>query len=238
MTKVEVGMVFSRLTVVSQFKHYKKWNCTCECGAITTVPECHLVSGNTKSCGCLKRDVTINRNTSHGMSHLPEYENWKGMIKRCFNPANKSYVNYAERGISVHEDFVKSFTTWLNEIGPCPKDEQRWSVGRKDNNAWYTYENMRWETDNQQARNHTKQKNNTSGIVGVAIRTTIISGKEYPAWVATWNTLDGKKYTKNFSINKYGDDVAKQMAIDFRNKRIEELNACGAEYAESHGTEK
>lgn len=239
MAEVNVGMKFGRLTVESQVGNYKRWNCVCECGGHNSdVPQSHLLSGNTKSCGCLSRDIVIERNTSHGMSKRPEYSHWKGIMKRCFNPNDKRAASYFDKGITVHEDFIKNFPAWLKEIGEKPTSEGRWSVGRIDNNGDYTYGNMRWELDDQQARNHNKQVNNTSGIVGVAIRTTTIAGVDYPAWVACWNTLEGKKTTKNFSINKYGNEDARELAIRHRNKMIEQLNEQGAEYAESHGSEK
>lgn len=184
-----------------------------------------------------KQQICIDRNTTHGMSKRCEYSNWKDMKKRCFNPNNKRYQDYAERGISVHPDFVDSFPKWLKEIGDKPKDGQRWSVGRINNNGWYTYGNIQWELDGQQARNHSKQKNNTSGIVGVRRNSKTISGTDYHSWIATWS--DGeKKKSKEFSTNKFGEEVAKQMAISHRIKMIEELNAQGFEYAESHGSDK
>lgn len=36
------------------------WHCSCKCGGETDVPQDRLVSGNTKSCGCLKREVAEN----------------------------------------------------------------------------------------------------------------------------------------------------------------------------------
>lgn len=183
-----------------------------------------------------RKQVCIDRNTTHNMSKRSEYSNWKDMLKRCFNPKNKRYADYAERGISVHQDFVESFPKWLEEIGPKPEG-RGWSVGRINNNEWYTYGNIRWETPEQQARNHTKQKNNTSGIVGVRRNTKTVAGKQYSSWIASWS--DGvKKISKEFSTNKFGEDTAKQMAIDYRNKMIEELNLQGFGYANSHGSEK
>lgn len=186
----------------------------------------------------LSRSILVARNTTHGMSHLPEYSNWKDMKKRCFNPNNKRYKDYAKRGISVHNDFVESFPLWLEEIGPKPDTEQRWSVGRIDNNGWYTYGNMRWELDTQQARNHSKQDNNKSGVVGVHIRTTRIAGVEYKAWIAKWNLLDGTTKTKSFSFNKFGEQNAKCLAIECRSAKMKELNEMGADYADSHGSVK
>jgi len=62
------GKVFGRLQVVGKStlvysdKH-TRWVCKCECGNITNVVSSSLYSGNTQSCGCLRKDVTqqINR---------------------------------------------------------------------------------------------------------------------------------------------------------------------------------
>lgn len=177
------------------------------------------------------------RNTTHGLSKRSEYGNWKDMMKRCFNPANKRYADYAERGISVHPDFVTSFPKFLEEIGPKPEGKG-WSIGRIDNNGWYTYGNIRWESSTQQARNHTKQRNNTSGVTGVKIRKRMIAGNYYTSITAAWKDLDGKSRTKDFSADKYGHEVAFEMAVAYRAAKIAELNANGAGYAESHGSDK
>lgn len=175
--------------------------------------------------------------TVYNSSRL-EYSNWKDMIKRCFNKNNKRYENYAKCGVSVHNDFVISFSAWLNEIGEKPTDGQAWSVGRIDNTDWYTYGNIRWELPNQQARNHSKQKNNTSGVTGVKKSTKVIAGVTYTAWVASWQDLNKKRHTKNFSIQKYGEEVSFELAKNFRDCKILELNEMGAGYADSHGAEK
>lgn len=185
-----------------------------------------------------RQQVLIERNTTHGMSKCTEYSNWKDMKKRCFNPANKRYKDYAERGISVHADFVDSFPKFLEEIGDKPQDGGKWSVGRIDNNGWYTYGNLRWETNSQQAQNHTRQRNNTSGHTGVKYRTRMIGKGLYSTWTASWKSPCGRGRSKEFSADKYGYDIAFEMALKYRLERIAELNALGAEYAESHGSNK
>jgi hypothetical protein len=173
---------------------------------------------------------------THGMSKHPAYSNWKGMKKRCFNVNDKRYKNYLEKGITVHPDFVDDFPAWLKEIGEKPDNNKYfWSVGRIDNNLSYTYGNMRWETSTQQARNHSKQKNNTSGIVGVKRRTRQIGKGFYTTVTASWKDLFGKSKSKDFSVDRYGIEAATKMAIDYRNKMIEYLNSQGAGYAASHG---
>lgn len=63
----EHGILDSKLTVLYEDKEYVKnrktlvgpyWLCKCECGNITTVLGQSLRNGNTKSCGCLKKENT------------------------------------------------------------------------------------------------------------------------------------------------------------------------------------
>ena len=51
-----LGQTFGKLTIMKEA--YRKnfqvfWECQCECGNITYIPSGHLLSGHTKSCGCL-----------------------------------------------------------------------------------------------------------------------------------------------------------------------------------------
>lgn len=55
------GNVFCRLTVISLFgvsPGGALWNCVCICGKSRIVKGDSLVSGNTKSCGCLQREAS------------------------------------------------------------------------------------------------------------------------------------------------------------------------------------
>lgn len=227
MTEVNIGDKFGELTVVSHFKG-SQWNCSCSCGGSKVCWASNLVVDHNKSCGCLK--------PAHGMRYHRAYKSWLHMKQRCTNPENQDYENYGGRGINVHEDFLKSFPKWLEEMGERP--EGRWSVGRKDNNIGYTYGNIRWETDAQQARNHSKSVKNKSGIVGVRRNIRVIAGKEYTSWIAQWANALNKKQQKEFSCNKYGEQEAKELAIAYRDKMINDLNSQGFDYAESHGSDK
>jgi len=60
--QVEPGQVFGRLTVVAaeRRENYEtSWRCRCICGGETEVRESSLRRGNTKSCGCLSREMQI-----------------------------------------------------------------------------------------------------------------------------------------------------------------------------------
>lgn len=64
----EHGILESKLTVLEEDKSYAKlkdlkncstyWRCKCECGEEIIANRSSLMSGNTKSCGCLKKENT------------------------------------------------------------------------------------------------------------------------------------------------------------------------------------
>lgn len=58
---------FGRLTALYPIHNEKNklmWVCKCDCGNIKTVKPNHLKSGAIKSCGCLSRELCIERNKS------------------------------------------------------------------------------------------------------------------------------------------------------------------------------
>jgi hypothetical protein len=60
------GQRFGRLTAICfegrrEHNGQKRWRCRCDCGAITVADLCSLTSGNTKSCGCLARELSRQR---------------------------------------------------------------------------------------------------------------------------------------------------------------------------------
>lgn len=65
------GKKFGRLTAIRPTDrrgpgHSIVWQCQCECGSLTEVSVSYLTSGNTKSCGCLKKELQAHiRNRLH-----------------------------------------------------------------------------------------------------------------------------------------------------------------------------
>ena len=58
---------------------------------------------------------------------------------------------------------------------------------------------------------------NTSGTVGVNRTKSTSRGHSYEYWQAQWGYGDHRKSAK-FSVNKYGEDEAKRLAIETRKK--------------------
>lgn len=63
-----------------------------------------------------------------------------------------------------------------------------------------------------------KGRRNKTGIVGVSKTTNSKTGIKY--YAAQWRSPDGKHIQRAFSVNKYGEERAKQLAIEIREQNI------------------
>lgn len=125
--------------------------CRCECGTEKEVQMNSLKTGNTKSCGCLSRDVLVERNTVHGQRFHPAYDTYNGMMARCYNKNKSGYPHYGGRGIKVAEEWhdIKNFLNWCENNGFEP-DLQ---LDRIDNEKDYSPSNCRFVTQTVNLRN-------------------------------------------------------------------------------------
>ncbi len=69
------------------------------------------------------------------------------------------------------------------------------------------------------------RKPTESGIAGVTRIVSTVKGHEYEFWKAIWTTLKGERKSKQFSVNKYGEKEAKQLAIKTRKAALDEIGA-------------
>jgi hypothetical protein len=103
------GDIFSRLTVVSPVYYEaspsgqkeRKAIVRCSCGNERPVFVSSLLSGNTRSCGCLKRETAAALARRHAGSHTPLYGIWTSMRDRCRNPRNPRFPGYGGRRITI-----------------------------------------------------------------------------------------------------------------------------------------
>lgn len=151
------GQKFYRLTVVSRAptrKHTTRWECECECGNRRIVGAAHLITGHTRSCGCLGREITISRSMKHGHKTRAktsrEYEAWRGAKARTSRINHKRFADWGGRGIRMCEEWRDNFEQFLADMGPCPPG---YSLDRIDNDGNYEPINCRWSSPTQQNTN-------------------------------------------------------------------------------------
>lgn len=101
-----------------------------------------------------KRIITVKHPEDHGMRDSITYDSWRGMKERCLNPKHKNYRTYAKEGITVCQEWIESFSTFLSDMGERPSRE--YSIDRIDNSKGYFKENCRWATVKEQHRNHSR----------------------------------------------------------------------------------
>lgn len=90
-------------------------------------------------------------NFKHGMDGTPEYNSWKGMSQRCYNPKNPDYPNYGARGIKVCDRW-KKFANFYADMGPSPGPG--YSIDRYPNrDGDYEPSNCRWANYDEQLNN-------------------------------------------------------------------------------------
>lgn len=152
-----IGKIFGRLTVVSEAerltRYGRRFRCRCSCGGETVVDRSNLCNGSVASCGCIKREMLLERNATlatHGMSKTSEYLAWINIHRRCEDPKDKSYCRYGAKGIKV----CKRWSTYENffaDMGKKPTAKH--TIERRSNSEGYSPGNCYWATTKKQSRN-------------------------------------------------------------------------------------
>ncbi len=201
---LEIGAKYNRLEVLGEGVRspggLRRWRCRCECGTVTNVQPGHLVSGKTRSCGCLQKEAARRpaterqkaavkaARTTHGKRQTPEYNSWAAMWSRCTNPKNSHYAHYGGRGIMICAEW-KTFERFYDNMGPKPTAKH--SIDRVDNDGNYEPSNCRWATSSQQAKNRQRRYGYKRGP---GFRPTHCHrGHEFTEQNTYWNKTNGKR---------------------------------------------
>jgi hypothetical protein len=144
-------------------KPVRHYLCRCSCdGKIIEVKSSSLISGRSKSCGCLQAEVARELLKTHGATSSERtqkqkaiYSTWQQMLTRCFNPKDPSFKYYgglASGPIQVCAQWSLSFALFYQDV------EATWQPGLSidrypDNTGHYNKLNYRWATPKQQADN-------------------------------------------------------------------------------------
>lgn len=152
------GKKFGRWRVLEPRKIGKSatWLCRCECGLEKVVYQQNLITGKSKSCGCLFREIMAEvnkRQGTHRKTHTRLYRIWSGMKSRCYN--NKTCLNfklYGGKGITVCEEWLDNFIAFYN-WSMANGYEEHLTIDRINGNKGYEPDNCRWATHKEQQQN-------------------------------------------------------------------------------------
>lgn len=193
---IKIGDKFNRLTILNLYKINGKFYCDCKCDcenikSKTLVRD--LLSDNTKSCGCLNKELRIQQNTKHNDANRGQktrlYNIWVDMRRRCNNKSRKSAKNYSLKGITVCEEWndYLTFKEWAMSNGY--NDDL--TIERKDNSKGYNPNNCCWIPKSEQSRNRTtnhyityngKTQTLTEWALELNIKRTTLSNRLRNGW--------------------------------------------------------
>ena len=180
------GQRFGKLLVIGEkgrINEQVAWECQCDCGNTTVVRSSDLRSGDTKSCGCLRKEL----HTKHGQNTRKRgetltYQCWKAMIGRCYRPNNTSFPYYGGRGIKVCKSWWK-FRNFYRDMGDKPKGL---TLERINGDGDYEPSNCKWASYQEQNQN----KRNVKGYSW---------NKENQKWVAHIQINNNQIYLGSFN---------------------------------------
>lgn len=162
--------------------------CRCKCGVEKEVILKNVKSGSSKSCGCIGRKKTVERNYKHGKRFTRTWRIWRAMKSRCYNQNVPQYHNYGGRGIKVCDQWKEDFSSFYSYFGDIPEGM---SIDRINNDDDYTPENTRLATAKQQCRN----KSNNRKINGVCI-------SEISKSLGGGNSLVAKRLARGWDVQR------------------------------------
>jgi len=151
-----------------------RWDCLCECGNKCTVPTSQLQQGDTKSCGCLRKEVSYQQckkyndyevqedyvimYTTKGEPFFVDLEDFWKVKDICWHKNEYGYItgHVNKRNVLLHRFIMNAPENML-------VDHAHGESSRNDNRKY----NLRLATTQENCMNHQTAKHNTTGVTGV-----------------------------------------------------------------------
>lgn len=140
----------------------------------------------------------------HGMSNTRLYHIWEGMKRRCKNPKAKNYKNYGGKGISICDEWDRSFEVFY-EWAMANGYEDGLTLDRIDVNGNYEPSNCRWASWEEQENNRSNNK--------------YIEYNGQTKTIAEWTRIFGKPRHIVYHRLKRGWSIEKALTTEVRKLR-------------------
>ena len=90
-TKIKsiIGLKFNKLTIISE--ENKNCTCLCDCDNNTITNRYRILSGHTKSCGCLQKEMMRKRNNKNKGIQITKYGASFGSIRKVYRTKGQEY---------------------------------------------------------------------------------------------------------------------------------------------------
>lgn len=227
---IHIGDKFGRLTVIDKTDDYIKptgehrhcWVCKCNCGNIITIRGDDLISHHTISCGCLRKEKSTIRLTTHGLSKTKLYKIYTDIKYRCYNSNSTGYEDYGGRGIKVCNEWLNKDNGFINFYNWAINNGYRddLTIDRINVNGNYEPSNCRWIPKEYQAENKRNSRYvyfngekftipQFANILGITFELLIYRLKKNNYNLSSLFTYITDQYgnTKSYILDKYNNPI-------------------------------
>lgn len=206
------GQRFGRLTAIEPTEKRMRtqvvWRCVCDCGAEAFVASSYLIKGETRSCGCLRRDLHRKDITGLVKEHLTALYPTDEVADRgqpvwvwqcdCGNLVRRPLTGVGKHSITRCPDCAYKLS--LEKVEASRKHIARDDEGRSVKQV-------------DAIREGKPMVNNTSGVRGVYWHkrrrkwvATICDGKGKQQTIGSFRSLEDAKAAREYAVQqKYGD---------------------------------
>jgi hypothetical protein len=185
------------------------WMCRCDCGTEKSAKGYSLKTGQTTSCGCLKRERGIifgTKSATHGMRFTPEWRAWVKMRERCYDKNNAHFDLWGGRGIIVCDRWRYAFENFFSDLGRRPSSDH--SIDRFPNqNGNYEPGNVRWATRVEQMQNKRDNVMVTAFGRTASLAAFLQSGSKSPNYQALYRRIVLQGWAPEAAIRSFSDAV-------------------------------